>query len=107
MNKEFDLNINEDPVAEVKQKEQEKKIKKVGTMKPHRGHTVYQYNTETGELTKAIFEEQNAKFNTPLNRQGKTKVIMAQEGCIYVSALNIKNAIKRLGKYHGINVEIQ
>lgn len=99
-----------DPTQEVRQKENhEQKQKLVGRLKPQRGHTVYKYNTKTGELIPATFEQQDADFVKA--QQGKSldrrKKLIVEEGCIYVSALNIKNAVRRLGKYHGVNVEIQ
>ena len=99
-----------DQTEEVRQKEiHEEKAKHVGTMRPHRGHTLFKYNTETGELTKAEFKKQDANFleEVGIAKKDKTRIVEAEEGCIYVSALNIKNAVKRLGKYHGVNVEIR
>ena len=100
----------QDKTKEVRQKEEhEQKRKLVGRMRPHRGHTLFKYNKITGELVPATFEQQDADFTKA--QQGKAldkrKVVIAEEGCIYVSALNIKNAIKRLAKYHGVNVKIQ
>ena len=100
----------QDQTEEVRQKENhEKKRKLVGSMRPNRGHTLYQYNTKTGELIPATFEQQDADFIKAQkgNSLGKRKVVIAQEGCIYVSALNIKNAVKRLSKSHGVSLKIQ
>jgi len=95
---------NKDQVEQVTQKEvHENKEKKVGFLKPQRGHTVFEYNTKTGELKKAKFDE----VDYDITKEKQRKRITVQEGCIYVSSLNIKNAVKKLGKYHGVNVEIQ
>lgn len=109
--KELNLKTEvKDQTEEVRQKEvHEEKPKHVGTMKPHRGHTLFKYNTNTGELTRAEFVEQEADYSRVIEGKNptKNKVVRAEEGCIYVSALNLKNAVKRLGKYHGVNVEIK
>jgi hypothetical protein len=78
---------------------QENKPKLVGRLRPQKGHIVYEYNTETGKLVPATYDKQE--------KGQKNKKITITKGCIYVSALNIKNAVRRLGKYHGVNVEIQ
>ena len=81
-------------MEEIKEEKQEQKL--VGQLRPHRGHTTYKYNTITGKLSEAVFE-----------LESENKRITVEEGCIYVSALNIKNAVKKLGKYHGVNVKIK
>lgn len=93
-----------DPDISIEKKvEQEKQHKKVGQLKPHKGHTVFQYNTETGAITKAVFEEL-VLFNslTKVNKR-----INVEKDCLYVSALNLKNAAKKIAKYHGINLKIK
>lgn len=99
--------LNETPKFELNPEEgqeQEKKLRRVGQLKPHRGHTIFKYNKKTNKLEKAKFEEDDERFPTELNQKGKRKIIMAEEDCIYVSALNVKNAVKRLAKYHGIQI---
>lgn len=93
----FDADISIEKKVEVE------KLQKVGQLKPHKGHTVYQYNTQTGAITQAVFEDliigvMGAKQN---------KRILVQKECIYVSALNLKNAAKKVAKYHGINLQIK
>jgi copper oxidase (laccase) domain-containing protein len=44
-------------VAEVRKQQQEKKQELIGTLKPHRGHTLYKVNKETLEISKAEFEQ--------------------------------------------------
>lgn len=96
-NKQFDPEINV-----VKRMEEESKIKKVGQLKPQRGHTVFQYNTKTGAITKAVFEEY-----LPYSMGKQNKRIIVEEECIYVSALNLKNAANKVAKYHGVNLKIK
>jgi len=89
--KELDLkpSINiEVSVKEQKQVEYEL----IGILIPFNGHTIYEINEETLEITKA-------KFGTDtlvLGEEVKNK-IYTKKGHSYISALNIKNALK---KYH-------
>lgn len=71
----------------------------MGRIKPHRGHTLYQYNKVTKELIEAKFEEQELVIGAGLKVQKPNKKVLVQENCIYVSALNKKNALKRINKY--------
>ena len=90
--KEFDLNINEPEV-----KESQEKL--VGHLKPHKGHTVFKYNKKTAELSKAVFDQ--------IEEETSNKRITIEEDCVYVSALNVKNAIKRLAKHYGLKVKFK
>jgi len=84
-------------VKEVRKKEQHnKKRQLLRTLKPHRGHTVFEYNTVTGKLSKAAFDEISADFSNP---DSKRKSITVNKDCIYLSALNRKNAFKKLYRY--------
>lgn len=107
----FDEEILKDPVKQVKQKEEhEQKLKRVGQLKPHKGHKIYKYNTITGELSPAVFEEVIADFSKVLNKETKIKAsnrrIIVEEGCVYVSALNFKNAMRKISKHYGVNLRI-
>jgi hypothetical protein len=96
-------NNNFDPEISIeKRQEQESKIERVGQLKPQKGHTVFQYNTKTGAITKAVFEE-----DLPYAFGKQNKRIIVEDGCIYVSALNLKNAAKKVAKYHGVNLKIK
>ena len=83
----------------ISEKEQIKGTKFLTAIKPHRGHTLFEVSVKTGFIRKAQFEQTDQFFNA--EQKGKnisrTKVI-CNEGCIYVSALNEKNAIKKLKK---------
>lgn len=77
-------------------KQEQKSMKLVGRIRPHKGHSLFKYTNATGRLVK--MEEFNDKSS------GKKKVVIAEEGNLYVSALNIENAIKKLARYHGIKL---
>ena len=95
---------NKDQTEIVGEKEiKEETEKKIGFLKPHRGHTIFQYNTIDGRLTKAVFD----KVNYVLGQKKQPKRITVEEGCVYISSLNLKNAIKRLSKHYGNNIKTE
>jgi|TARA_R110000782_G_scaffold35642_2_gene85119 hypothetical protein len=64
-------------------------VKMVGQIRPQRGHTLFKYTVATGKLAPM------SKLD-PSVTAGPRRVVMAEKGCLYVSALNIKNAIKKI-----------
>jgi hypothetical protein len=70
----------------------------VKRFKPHTGHTMFEINKVTGDVCVAEFENKALSFDKALNNDvsGSKKIIMKPD-CIYVSALNIKNALKKMG----------
>lgn len=78
---------------------QEKKtsLQKVSSIRPHRGHTLFEFNFKTKELIKAEFETQTVRYDpktggtVPLNKK-----VIINENCIYISALNKQNAVKKI-----------
>jgi len=75
------------------------KHKFLGRLNPHTGHTLYEFNKVNFQLQKATFElqaflmyKESGKEATP------SKKLKVKENCFYVSALNVKNAIKQINK---------
>ncbi len=65
----------------------------LASLKQHKGHTLFEFNTITGEITEAVFESVDASF--PLSDKTGTAVrkkVLKKTGCVYISALNRKNA---------------
>lgn len=103
-----------DKVVNVRQAEQEKKMQHLGSTKLHKGHTMYEYNIIDATIAPAKFEEAVAPFPTPaiegkgprahfdrlesIIKNPVRKKLIVNENCLYVSALNEKNAIKKLLK---------
>lgn len=63
--------------------------KLLGSLTIHKGHKLFKYNTATTELSVCT------QFETDEN--GRKKVTMEPE-CLYIMALNEKNAIRKLKK---------
>jgi len=90
----------QDKVEIVNQAEKKYELKKLGTITPQRGHTLFQINTQTGEITIAEFDKVDAVLPTRKNNAdaGTVKKVTIKTGCVYVSALNKRNAIKKYNK---------
>lgn len=97
----LDPKLFKESIVETKKKEQEKKQELIGTIRPHRGHTLFSVNKKTLEIKKAEFEKLDAAWT--LKKQNK-KVVVEQD-CIYIPALNRKNLIKKLKKQFPESIE--
>ena len=88
-----------DEIAIVKQVEQKKQRAHIGTIYPHEGHSIFEYNHATKELKKATFKDAAICFTQNKNQPRiERKVIDVKENCYYLSSLNIKNAVKKIHK---------
>ena len=71
-------------------------LKLVGSQKKVKGHILFSYNEKTGE-----FKQADVKRNIEIGLDGlpvyKTE-ITKEPNCIYIQALNLENAKKRLKK---------
>lgn len=102
-----------DQVVITKQAQQEKQLKLVGRIRPHKGHTIFEVDLGTGEVKKAEFEDAVAKYNP--KTEGRSlrahverfdtlasnpviRKIKVNPNCIYVSALNVNSLMKKLIK---------
>jgi hypothetical protein len=83
---------------QVTKKEVEKKLQKLATIKPQRGHKLFEVNSETKEITEAEFEILDIKYEDARDNKQVRKKVICKPGHIYVSALNKKNVIKKLNK---------
>lgn len=92
----------------VDQKQHEKQYKLEGIVNPHPGHTLYELNTVTGEIVKAKFTARDMLLPTtipegmdPIDKAIAStvrKTVIMNDGCMYASALNMKNAEKKFKK---------
>ena len=88
--------IAQDKVEIVKQVQAKKQVKLQRRIVPGDGHICFEFNIHTNELRKA---EYVTEANVDLNKRGHiSKKIQMKDGCIYVTTLNAKNAVKKLMK---------
>lgn len=63
------------------------------------GHTMFEYNSADGTLEPAQFTEVMVETQFKKQHQQITRhKLVIKEGCVYVQALNRKNAVKKLIK---------
>jgi hypothetical protein len=87
--------IELDPKVVVEQqaeKDQRKEKTLLGTIFPHKGHTLYKLDLETEEVSLAKY---SSDYNVD---QTIPKKVIVEEGYYYVSALNKENALKKFRK---------
>ena len=64
--------------------------KKIGSIRPKKGHKIFEFNYVTKDFNEA-------KYDLQIKNKGR-KIIITNKNCIYVSALNKKNAAKKILK---------
>lgn len=89
--KDFDK-VEKDEVKIVTQKQIEKKKVFLGSVRLRLGHTCFEINRETIEVKAAEFKT-SAEFGKAVRKE-----IVVTPGCVYVIALNKKNALKKFNK---------
>lgn len=85
---------DKDKIEFVKLVQQE--YKHIGSIKYRSSSTLWQFNTEMGELkpAKVIVKEQLV-WTSKGNCTKKTRIVIYEDKCVYVQALNRKNAEKK------------
>lgn len=67
----------------------------IGTIRPHSGHTLFEINAVSGDIAPAEFEVSTAVYSANSKGLVRRKIVI-KANCVYISALNKKNAIKQL-----------
>lgn len=67
-----------------------------GTIKPIKGHFVWEIDETTLKIKKADYRQDTVAFNSMIKLPAKKLVI--NPNCIYIPALNTKNAWKKYNK---------
>ncbi|MFD3001427.1 hypothetical protein ACFS7Z_13730 [Pontibacter toksunensis] len=79
--------------------EQKKQIKLIGSTRKVPGHTMFELNLETQEIKQAEYQEGTVYAYTEKSHEHQHRLkLVVKENCIYVQALNKKNAFKKLAK---------
>lgn len=63
----------------------------VDTIRPHKGHTLFEIDCSTGEINAAKYEQIDGVFSGV----GVRKKVLIKENCLYISCLNKKTALKK------------
>jgi len=64
-----------------------------GTIKPKKGHFVWEINTITGEIKKAQYKQDTIAFN--FNTELPPEKLITNPDCVYIPSLNAKNAMDK------------
>lgn len=96
-----DFKANQIGVEIKAEAEQKKEIKLIGQQRKVPGLTLWEYNENTKELTKAKFQKVNVMIHglgmSPESITNTHKVIV-NENCVYFQALNRANALRKISK---------
>ena len=63
----------------------------VDSIRPFKGHTLFEIDCSTGEITPAKYERIDGVFSG----DGVRKKVLIKENCLYISCLNKKSALKK------------
>lgn len=94
-----------DKIENVKQVSIEKKTVFIGSSKPMPEHTTFEVNYELKTIEKVVFYNPEAiKFEDAKQsiKKAAPKKIIIKKNCVYISALNKKNALKIARRDFGI-----
>lgn len=93
-----------DTIELVKQPEVKKMEAYLGTYRPKNGHTLYEYHLIEKTLKPASYWVESVLVLGGSNGQRgiSTRKIMVKDNCLYIPALNEKNAWRILKKQYGI-----
>lgn len=100
MNNKLEKEQEDTKIEFVKQVEVESQRILVGELKPEKGHTLFEINLKTNEIGRAEFKTKgDVNFEQAVKGDlSNNKEVDIKEDCFYVSALNEKNAWKKLKK---------
>lgn len=97
-------NEKKDKLEFVKQTQAETQKVKIGTLRPKRGHSLFEVNLKLKTICLADFNKTEVvKFEDAMKGTiSVNKKVDIKDDCIYISALNKRNVIKVLHRDHGI-----
>jgi hypothetical protein len=75
-----------------------KENKLLNTLYPQQGHKCFEINLLTNECNEATFLESVVNITSISGEHYVNKKILVKENCVYITALNQKNAIKKYEK---------
>ena len=93
--------VKKDRIEVTKEQQQETRIEFDTRIVSQRGHTVFEIEVSTMDIRKAEFEETDLVYDAKFTKGRVLHVerkIIKKDGCVYVSALNKKNAWKKYNK---------
>lgn len=92
-----------DPIKKEIKKEIEKQLKKVGVIRPYRGHKIFRVSKDDLSISDPKWMDPIVSFKN--GKDVVQKRIETEEGFFYLSALNKSNCKKKIIKMLGITKE--
>lgn len=87
-------------------KPDKRELKYLGTLRPHHGQKVWQLDLKTMIISEAKYELGVLDFKKAQHGDFSTRHrLVAQENCLYVCAINAKNADKKFHKMIGVKFQ--
>ena len=79
----------------------QKEIKWIGQIKkPHNGMTMFRYKIEDGSIQEAEIVR-SVSFDAETSSSKTEAKLQVEKGCLYIYAINKKNALRKIQKEHG------
>lgn len=92
---DIDLTTKKDKIEISVQQKQQIEREFIGSLKPKNGHIVFEINVKTGKIIPAVFDDLGIiKFTG----EAFKKTITINKDCVYISAMNKTNALKKFRK---------
>lgn len=79
----------------------QKKLNHLSRRPIKKGHSIYEFNFQQNTIKKLVFEEDKVIH---FNRKKQPKKIIIQDKCLYIPALNMKNAIRHIHNKFNPNI---
>lgn len=73
-------------------------------LKPHNGHSIFEYNTETNTLGFADVQVPSVVNFLTWKSEINNRFLVEKQNCLYVSGLNYDSAIKHLNRQYGLKL---
>lgn len=100
--KELDQHLKKDEEVKLHaKKNQQKETQKVliGEIQQENGHTLFEINTKSLTISKAVFQTKNVSFTkAAVGDYSGLNDLVTNEDCVYIPALNEKNAWKKFNR---------
>jgi len=104
----FKDSFDSNKVEIVEEKQQKKEIKLIGQQRKVPGLILWEFNEKTKVINRAKFKLTNV-FISSLSMSTEsithTHKVIVNENCVYIQALNLKNAIKHLKRLGYTNLK--
>jgi len=96
----FDFNPREklkagNPTEISVKKKQEIEYVPLGEIRVQRGHTLYEIETQSGEVREATYIVPSTAYVLHNGMAGSFAKLVVNKGCVYIPALNKANALKK------------